>query len=101
MIPYIFFIGPIIFVLALLIGLSLRQFYNSKEFLKKLDKFNLKSIEISYSQTSIDKGSVIGGMSFKTMMYYTDKNLSLTLTRTSLRDAPPAATSRYQHAIFL
>jgi len=50
----------------------------TKKLLKELDTFSFKKIDIRFLQSSVGKGAVVGGMSIKATMYFSDNLILIT-----------------------
>jgi hypothetical protein len=66
---------PLVFVLifvSIIVLISLAQLRQKKYTLEKLSKFNFDKVKIRFNQSSVGKGSIVGGMHIKAEMYISD-----------------------------
>ena len=66
---------PIVFALiivSIIVLVSLAQLRQKKYTLGKLSKFNFDKVKIRFNQSSVGKGSIVGGMPIKAEMYISD-----------------------------
>ena len=69
---FIFSIGFIIIVIAIIVVVSKSQQRFTKKILSKLEYYSFEKIQIRFLQSSVGKGSVVGGLPVKAVMYFSN-----------------------------
>lgn len=70
--------GFVLIVVSVIVLISLIQLQQKKQLLDKLDNFNLYKVKVRIIQSSVGKGSNVGGMPVKAEMYISDDLFLLT-----------------------
>ncbi|WP_320111772.1 MULTISPECIES: hypothetical protein [Prolixibacteraceae] len=65
-------LGFILMFASIIVLVSLAQLRQKKYTLGKLSKFNFDKVKIRFNQSSVGKGSIVGGMPIKAEMYISD-----------------------------
>jgi len=65
-------LGFILVFVSIIVIVSFAQLRQKKYTLEKLSKFNFDKVKIRFNQSSVGKGSIVGGMPIKAEMYISD-----------------------------
>ncbi len=65
-------LGFVLIFVSIIVLISLAQLRQKKYTLEKLSRFNFDIAKIRFNQSSVGKGSIIGGMTIEAEMYISD-----------------------------
>jgi len=71
-------LGFILMFASIIVLVSLAQLRQKKCTLGKLSKYNFDKVKIRFNQSSVGKGSIVGGMPIKAEMYISDDLFMIT-----------------------
>ncbi len=71
-------LGFVLIFVSIIVLISLAQLRQKKYTLEKLSKFNFDKVKIRFNQSSVGKGSIVGGMPIKAEMYISNDLVLIT-----------------------